>query len=170
MTGHAVRSVPLRALALVSLLAVAACSSKSDAPPSPTPNDTAETTPAPEPAPSAKPSPSASHELRDTHSIPPLLRGRWGLVKADCTRPRGDAKGLLTIRTDELEFYEAMARLDSVSAIAPGAITGRFAFEGEGQSWSLDVTLRTSDQGRTLVRTDRGPDAAPTPLTYTRCL
>ncbi|MCJ2181557.1 hypothetical protein MTR62_02360 [Novosphingobium sp. 1949] len=108
-------------------------------------------------------------ELADTHSIPPLLRGRWGLVAADCTSQRGDAKGLMTVGPSRLQFYESVADLGRIESIAADAVTAAFAFEGEGQNWTLDVTLATRDAGKTLVRTDRGADAAPGPLTYTKC-
>ena len=103
------------------------------------------------------------------NAIPPALRGRWGLVAADCTSTAGDAKGLLTIGADQLEFYESVARLERVRSAAAEAVDGTFAFTGEGQSWTLDVSLRSPDGGRTLVRKDTGPDAMPAPLTYTRC-
>ena len=36
--------------------------------------------------------------------IPEQFLGRWGLVKADCTSTKGDAKGLLTISDARLTF------------------------------------------------------------------
>ena len=118
----------------------------------------------------ALPEPTASAtDLADTSSIPPMLRGRWGLVKLDCTGDPAAAKGLMTVGAKDLEFYESMADLGKIESIAENAVTGAFAFEGEGQTWDLDVTLRSPDGGATLVRTDKGPDAAPEPLTYTKC-
>lgn len=125
--------------------------------------------------PVAEPSATASEEpaeeaqsVRDT-SIPEPLRGRWGLVTADCTSTKGDAKGLLTIGADQLKFYESVARLDTIKSIGPQSVTATFNFSGEGQSWVLDVALSSPDDGKTLLRKDTGPDAAPASLTYTRC-
>lgn len=116
------------------------------------------------------PEPTASAtDLADTTSIPPMLRGRWGLVKLDCTGDPAAAKGLMTVGANDLEFYESMADLGKIESLAENAVTGAFAFEGEGQTWDLDVTLRSPDGGATLVRTDKGADAAPEPLTYTKC-
>lgn len=101
--------------------------------------------------------------------IPEQLRGRWGLVPADCTSKKGDAKGLLTVSADQLTFYEAVAKLEAVKVRAPDMIAATFDFNGEGHSWVLDVALSSPDDGRTLVRKDTGPEAAPISLTYTRC-
>lgn len=103
------------------------------------------------------------------HSIPEGIRGRWGLVPADCTSTAGDAKGLLTIGATQLKFYESIARLGEVKSRESSSVTATFDFSGEGQNWVLDVTLSSPDGGKTLVRKDTGPDAAPEPLTYTRC-
>ncbi|MCJ2188494.1 hypothetical protein [Novosphingobium beihaiensis] len=126
----------------------------------------------PEPAASSEASAQATDaavEAAADNSIPEVLRGRWGLVPADCTSSRGDAKGLLTISGDTLTFYESVAELGFIKAREAGRITAAFEFSGEGQSWVLDVTLSTPDGGRTLVRKDTGPDAAPEPLTYQKC-
>lgn len=124
---------------------------------------------APSPVDTGTVEPMRSPVAANDRSIPEGLRGRWGLVAADCTSSRGDAKGLLTVSEDQLKFYESVAKLDQVKAADTDRITGTFAFTGEGQSWSLDVTLASPDGGKTLVRKDTGPDAAPAPLTYTRC-
>ncbi|MCT2400507.1 hypothetical protein [Novosphingobium mangrovi (ex Huang et al. 2023)] len=102
-------------------------------------------------------------------TIPEALRGRWGLVPADCTSTKGDAKGLLTVSEDALTFYESAATLGFIKARDKDMITAAFEFSGEGQSWVLDVTLSSPDGGKTLVREDTGPEAAPKPLTYTKC-
>ncbi|TYC93097.1 hypothetical protein FMM79_03065 [Novosphingobium sp. BW1] len=118
----------------------------------------------------ALPEPTASAtDLVDTNSIPPMLRGRWGLVKLDCTGDPAAAKGLMKVGAKDLEFYESMADMGEIESIAENEVTGAFAFEGEGETWDLDVTLRSPDGGATLVRTDKGADAAPEQLTYTKC-
>ncbi|MEJ2410678.1 MAG: hypothetical protein P8Y48_15580, partial [Novosphingobium sp.] len=67
-------------------------------------------------------------------------------------------------------LYESVAELGLIKARDADSITAAFEFSGEGQSWILDVTLSTPDGGKTLVRKDKGPDAAPEPLTYQKCL
>lgn len=101
--------------------------------------------------------------------IPQALRGRWGIVEADCTSTAGDAKGLLTIDAKRLTFYEAVAGLGTIKSASADAIKAEFTFSGEGQSWKLDVALSSPDGGKTLVRKDTGPDAAPGTLTYKKC-
>lgn len=102
-------------------------------------------------------------------AIPQGMRGRWGLVAADCTSTRGDAKGLMTVSADGLKFYESVAGLDDIRTVNADTLAGSFTFSGEGQTWKLDVTLDLSEDGQTLVRRDKGPDAMPEPLQYTRC-
>ena len=61
--------------------------------------------PAPPETSTVSPSPAAS-------TIPAVIQGRWGLVAADCEPGRDDAKGLLTISANELDFYESVGTLD----------------------------------------------------------
>lgn len=94
--------------------------------------------------------------------IPESLHGRWGMVPADCTSTRGDAKGLLTVGADTLTFYESRAKLTKVASADPDRFSGAFAFTGEGQEWTRDVTL--GRQGDTLTREEEGQR-----FTYKRC-
>jgi hypothetical protein len=150
-------------------IGLAACSSEQE-PPGAAPTENVGTGPGVEagsavdtPTPTSTPTPTVEGE------IPSVLRGRWGLAPADCTSTQGDAKGLLTIGADKLEFYESVAELETVDEAGADRIEGSFHFTGEGQTWNLDVSLSTPDGGETLVRQDSGPDAQPGPLTYTRC-
>lgn len=102
-------------------------------------------------------------------SIPALLQGRWGLVPADCTSTKGDAKGLMTVGADKLEFYESVAKLGPIREVDSSSISAAFDFSGEGENWIQEVALSTSDGGKTLKREDTGPQAQPGPLTYTKC-
>ncbi|PNU06619.1 hypothetical protein A8V01_03180 [Novosphingobium guangzhouense] len=150
------------------LFALAACSSGSDAPqPSASATETEEVM---QEAP-------ASAEATDTgdgaavgmSEIPEAIRGRWGLVAADCTSTRGDAKGLLEVSADQLKFYESVAKLGEIKEAGESRIRGTFDYTGEGQSWTQDVVLDVQDDGKTMIRRDYGKDAMPGPLTYTRC-
>ncbi|GGD88433.1 hypothetical protein GCM10011515_05140 [Tsuneonella deserti] len=100
-------------------------------------------------------------------TIPPALQGRWGMVPADCTSTRGDAKGLLTITDTTLKFYESVGKLGSLESRSDNAIRAQFAFTGEGMNWTRDVEL--SAAGDKLIRTERGGDQPGGPFTYTRC-
>ena len=120
--------------------------------------------------------PSASPEILESASasstpndIPLAVQGRWGLVPADCTSTRGDAKGLLVIDATTLTFYESRAVLGAVEDVDNDGIEATFAFTGEGQEWTLDLDLQVEDGGNTLIRKDTGEGAAPEPLKYTRC-
>lgn len=108
-------------------------------------------------------------QAEEDSGIPKALQGRWGLVPADCTSTRGDAKGLMTVNADKLEFYESVAQLGPVREVADNSISAAFEFTGEGENWIQEVTLSTTDRGKTLVREDTGPQAQPHPLTYTKC-
>lgn len=102
-------------------------------------------------------------------SIPPALRGRWGLIAADCEPGRADAKGLLVIDADSLEFYESMGTLDEVEQRGTDRLRARFDFIGEGMTWEREIELAAADDGATLIRREYGEDAAPEPFEYTSC-
>jgi len=99
-----------------------------------------------------------------TSKIPAALQGRWGMNPADCTSQLGDAKGLMIVSPDALQFYESRARPVANAKGTSTSFSGDFAFTGEGQQWnrfeSLDVR-----EGK-LVRTESSPMAS---YTYARC-
>ncbi len=97
-------------------------------------------------------------------AIPAALQGRWGLVPADCTSTRGDAKGLLVISQTSLRFYESTATPARNVKTAPDMVSADFDFTGEGQSWTKFATLEAD--GDKLVRTESSPMAS---FTYIRC-
>jgi hypothetical protein len=101
-------------------------------------------------------------------AIPAAFHGRWGLVPADCTSTRGDAKGLLTISADTLRFYESRARLDRITASAPTTLTGTFIFEGEGQTWTRTEMLELTGGADMLVRREQA-EGQSLSFTYRRC-
>ena len=101
--------------------------------------------------------------------IPAAIRGRWGMVPADCTSTLGDAKGLLEIGVTELEFYESVATLDTIMDAEPARIRADFDFEGECMTWEREMVLDVQDGGETLIRREYGEDAAPGPFRYARC-
>ena len=95
--------------------------------------------------------------------IPARFRGRWGLVPADCTSTRGDAKGLIRIGERTIRFYESTATLRERLPGSATSFGGDFGFTGEGMTWEKAMTLmRTGD---TLTRTQDGQSFA-----YKRCM
>ncbi|KPL68598.1 hypothetical protein SZ64_11075 [Erythrobacter sp. SG61-1L] len=147
--------------ASLAALALSACGSSDET------NDTA----APQSeAPATTPAPSASIEtpaLPD--AIPAAMQGRWGLVPADCTSTRGDAKGLLVIGPEKLTFYESVGTLDTVKEGDNNRLLASFAYTGEGMSWAREEELTLDASGKQLVRVEHGEGAMPQPLTYNRC-
>jgi len=95
-------------------------------------------------------------------TIPAKFSGRWGMVPADCTSTRGDAKGLIRIGERTIRFYESTATLQNRLPGAATSFAGDFSFTGEGMSWKKAMTLMV--QGDTLTRTEDGQS-----FTYTRC-
>ena len=94
--------------------------------------------------------------------FPAQYRGRWGMVPADCTSTRGDAKGLITIGDTTVKFYESLANLKEQRPAMATSFSGLFAFTGEGQKWEKVMTFtRTGDA---LKRADEEGS-----FTYTRC-
>ncbi|HTN14494.1 MAG TPA: hypothetical protein VL094_06780 [Sphingomonadaceae bacterium] len=151
----------LRLAAALAALSLAACSSS---------DETNEATAPGSEAPTATPAPSASTETASLpEAIPAAIQGRWGLVPADCTSTRGDAKGLLVIGPGKLTFYESVGTLGTVKDAGGNRLLASFAYTGEGMSWSREEELVVSDHGRELVRTEYGDDAMQQPLHYIRC-
>ena len=102
-------------------------------------------------------------------SIPASIQGRWGLVQADCTSTRGDAKGLLTIGESDLKFYESRGTVAKVIAGGADRFDADFAFTGEGQEWTRIEKLKLSDgklQRQTVTQKGEEPGVD---LTYQRC-
>jgi hypothetical protein len=157
---------PLAATGLA--IALTACSGESSDP-------QASGTPDPElMAPGATMTPASQPTLAPSQGpavteIPVALRGRWGLVPADCTSTRGDAKGLLTIGATTLKFYESLGAMVSGTSVAPDSLRGSFAFQGEGMEWTREVSLVAGNSATSLDFSDSGSDSPPSRRTYTKC-
>jgi hypothetical protein len=109
--------------------------------------------------PAAAPGP----EARPANVIPAQYRGRWGMVPADCTSTRGDAKGLITVDATSIRFYESVSRLAEVRPAVGTSFSGLFRFTGEGMNWTKVQTLtRTGDS---LTRAEEEGT-----FRYTRCV
>lgn len=108
--------------------------------------------------------PAVANTASPSGPIPMAIQGRWGLTPADCEPGRSDSKGLLTITSTDIKFYES--RGVPATSIESGSkgISGNFAMTGEGQSWTDYISLKLSGDG--LIRTERNPPAS---YTYARC-
>ena len=133
-------------------------------PPPPGDNATDPSGAAPPPNSATDPQPASGAQPAASSPIPAALHGRWGLAPADCTSTRGDAKGLLTVASDELRFYESRAVPTGEVDTSTNSISGTFAFTGEGMEWRKYHALEL--QGDKLVRTESQPMAS---FTYARC-
>lgn len=164
------------ALSALSILALAACSQQPDtqapaedsAAVAPAPTATVTETATPPANGTSTPSALAT-DSNPEQSIPLAIRGRWGLVPADCTSTRGDAKGLLTIDGTTLKFYESRGTLGATAERSDTRLRAAFTFSGEGMTWSRDEVLDVQGGGKTLIRREYGDDAAPGPFKYARC-
>lgn len=148
------------------LLVLAACSGKSDKDHQPV-KEGADTVVAETPA---QPAPPADAPAAGAPTeIPGAMTGRWGLVPADCTSTRGDAKGLLVISGNQLKFYESVGKLANITEGNDTRIRANFDFTGEGMTWKREMMMEVQDGGKVLMRQELGEDAMPNPLKYTRC-
>lgn len=148
------------------LVVLSACKGTSDSDRT-IPTETDATVAAAEPSASGESESPAATPASGT--IPTAIHGRWGLVPADCTSTRGDAKGLLTVDDTTLRFYESVGTLAEVKEATATRIRATFDFSGEGTTWRRDETLDLEDDGRTLVRREYGEEATPGPFRYARC-
>ncbi len=125
--------------------------------PAPTPDGSAPTNIATKPA-------SASALPAPAVAIPAALHGRWALTPGDCTTTRGDAKGLLLVTADRLQFYESRAVPARNVQTSKDSLSADFTFTGEGQTWTKYEAITLEDDK--LVRTESNPMAS---FTYARC-
>ena len=157
----------------VALLALGACSQPAPAP-EPAVSEAvqaqADSAPiVPEAEASSTNTPTSSATGIPEFGIPAAAQGRWGLVPADCTSTRCDAKGLLIVSATTLTFYESRGTLKKIVAKSGSRLRATFAFSGEGMAWTRDEVLDVQDGGKTLIRREYGEDAAPGPFKYARC-
>ena len=149
----------------LAALPLAACDNQSEPAPEPVaaePTATATEVLTPTPTPQAD-------DTAEVTAIPAAIRGRWGLTDADCEPGSADAKGLLTITADQLDFYESVGTLDSVDEAGANRIRADFDFTGEGMTWERDIALELEDGGQTLVRREYGEGAAAEAFRYSKC-
>ena len=102
-------------------------------------------------------------------AIPASLQGRWGLVPADCTSTRGDAKGLLTIDATTLKFYESRGTVAKVIAGGPDSFDANYDFTGEGQEWTRIEKLSLVDGKLKRKSVTQKGEEPGVDLSYERC-
>jgi hypothetical protein len=171
MKGTAYRRV--RTLVLAASVVVLTSCGQNDAPaPEPTGRATPKAAVTPVPTVSAAPLPSGTPTEGSgipEFGIPVALQGNWGMVPADCTSTRGDAKGLLRISGTTLTFYESVGRLGTVKERSDKSIRADFGFSGEGMTWTRGETLTVSNDDKRLTRTESGGEEPGGPFTYKKC-
>ena len=159
--------IRLPLISCFALLAIAACSTRS-------PVDAQAKGTAALPAVGAA-APSASGEshgaTRPTRTasassvkIPASLQGRWALSPNDCSAQSSAAKGLLVVTADDLHFAESTAVPATEVGAGATAISGNFAFNGDGRSWTKYEALKFANNR--LTRTEINPTAS---FSYAKC-
>jgi hypothetical protein len=162
----------MRPLLLLAALPLSLAACQQETAPAPEASETAvaagpDAAPVPT-SPSPVPTPTAAETSGTPEGgIPVALQGNWGMVPADCTSTRGDAKGLLRISPTALTFYESVGKLGTTKNRSDTRLRADFAFSGEGMTWTRDVELSVA--GNKLTRTERGGEEPSGPFTYTKC-
>lgn len=121
-------------LALIPLLALAACSGGSEAD---APVEDSAATPAPiplEPAPGAD---GATTEEVLANRIPTRFQGVWDYVEGSCS-PESDMR--MEIGGSEILFYESVGTVTEVAAEGEDVVVS-LAMEGEGETWEQELRL-----------------------------
>lgn len=97
------------------------------------------------------PQPTA-HAL--AYQIPTSFVGRWGMTKADCDPDGPAVKGLLTISSDGLEFWESKGNVQQIVRHSPYDVTLTLGMTGEGQSWTSTTRLTLDAAATRMTRTE----------------
>jgi hypothetical protein len=157
------KPIALPVLTAAVLLSLAACDSRNPEAPA----DTSTTSAPAERVP--LPSASGTATVPTASSIPAAIQGRWGMVAADCEPGRDDAKGLMVVTANRLEFYESIGRLDEVKESSDTSLRAQFDFTGEGMEWGREVAMELLDNGKTLrtLQSDNGVSEGP--FRYSKC-
>ena len=114
-------------------------------------------------------SPPAEAEATPQGEIPVALRGRWGMVEADCDPAEMANKGPMEVSPTTLKFYESLGTLAQTSETGPMRIRATYDFEGEGMQWQREILLEGEAGGEALMLTEFGEDAAAEPRRYEKC-
>jgi len=150
----------------LTLLSLAACGDRGDPPADPAngmaqaPIPTASRESADNSArpvdPPAQPVPSAPVATEEPAGlIPAAMRGRWTGLADDCSDDASEMA--LTVTPDRLLFHESEGVARAVDPV-DGGVAVQADFTGEGQSWTRQIMLRPSADGRRLTVVNDGMD------------
>ena len=104
----------------------------------------------------------------EPHAIPISLVGKWGQEAKDCGHPADDGQGVMTIKADGFDLYEAHAQLAAVVSASDDRVRAAFAFAGERQNQTREVELALQSGGKSLIRREVEGDP-PAIIRYIRC-
>lgn len=155
------------ALALLPLIALAACDKPAEKPEA-QPGVVANISDRTEQAQDAPPQTNATMPVEPSPPppasgpIPAALQGRWTGVTDKCGDRAADLE--LNILPDQLVFHESVGTVEAVTSGADGQLSVGATFTGEGQSWSRTLTLRPAADGSRLTIINDG-----TAVTRKRC-
>jgi len=82
--------------------------------------------------------------------IPDAFVGRWDADAEACAQPVRSDMGLV-VAADRLTFHESIATPTVIEPLDAGAVRVVADYEGEGQQWSTEQTLRLTEGGDRLV-------------------
>ncbi|NVD45547.1 hypothetical protein [Qipengyuania atrilutea] len=97
---------------------------------------------------------------RDLTEIPERFRGVWDYGEGDCM---ASSELRLDIGQREIEFYESVGEIRSLSQGEDGSIVLGLAMSGEGETWEQQTRLSLSEDGERLTIEDaQNPREEPT--------
>ena len=102
--------------------------------------------------PASMPVPKPPEEMAAdaTVRIPDAFVGRWDADAEACAQPDRSDMGLV-VTADRLTFHESIGTPTAVEPLDADAVRVVAEYEGEGQQWSAEQTLRLHDDGDRLV-------------------
>jgi hypothetical protein len=80
--------------------------------------------------------------------IPEGFIGHWDATAETC-KTTSDMK--LVITQTEMTFWESAGQITAVTINAPGDVTVKAAFSGEGEQWNRDLHMKLGDDGNRLT-------------------
>lgn len=110
------------------------------------------------------PTTPAKADVVPAATIPASLQGRWALAPRDCSGSAAQAKSLLVVTPNDLNFSQSHAVPAAGVETDSGSINGNFTFTGAGRSWTKYEALKMNNQR--LTRTETNPSAS---FTYAKC-
>ena len=85
-------------------------------------------------------------------TLPAAFQGRWDKDAAACAN--AESTQIVTVRADEVQFFESMARVKTVTEDGPHAVKLEGAFSGEGEEWEGKMRLEITADDKLKVDED----------------